>query len=1264
MICFLSPLIDSSRRHTVSSGPHFIFSLVVVSCRVILLTTVALHPAPEAPTLPYSLSCLQAVLAAFLLLLHCCTERTGPAGVQECPEARAGFLQRLLHTWSLPLLWRGFRAPLNHNDLWLLPNNLTSQVVVHNFESKKKTDKVKAGQPTKPFSVLPMLAKANFKDLSFVAVLELATLLCLQTSPMVMELMISSVRSGSENSLWHSCLYAALLFCLAVTTVLVMSQNLKHQFLIGMKLRTALTSALYKKSLRLSPDARRESTVGEVVNLMSADINSVVLLGQHINFLWGCPLLIALTTSSMYRVLGWPALVGVASLFLSTPLTLVTAKLISDLMKQKMTIKDKRLRIISEIISGIKVLKLWTWEPPFMEQVLDKRAEETKVMKKMAGLNAMVSFLWNIIPFIVGFVSFACYNTTGQQLKAEQAFVTLAYLNVMRFPMTMIGILIPWVMMTRVSLGRINKFLNHDELAPSPAEDLVGDRREALSITSGSFKWGVEEAACLHNVNISVAAGSLTAVVGRVGAGKSSLLSALLGDMIQCSGQVGRRGAAAYVAQQAWVQNSSLKENVLFCREEEEERYRAVLESCALGPDLVALPQGDLTLLGERGVSLSGGQKQRVSLARAVYSTADTVLMDDPLAAVDAHVGQQLFEQVIGPAGMLAGRTRVLVTHGVAFLPQCDHIVVLAEGRVTEQGSYKELVEREGEFAKFLVEFSTKQQETSNTKQPICSGKQGVSDKKTETNNKEQDSEPTEPLLKGKADDALCEDEGLETGRVKLSVYATYLRALGPWGCAASLLTLVLARASEAGSYWWLKIWTDSSGNMTDTSSDYMENLGVYGGLGFLQAALVMVFSTILALTTLRGSMQLHRDMLNRVMRSPMGFFDRTPLGRIVNRFGKDINACDDILPATIKQLLLRFMSLTSLVVVILTILPLMVLVVVPVAICFSLLQMFVVRSLRQLQRLDSVSRSPIYSHFSESLSGASTIRAYGREHEFVTKSEALVDRSQRCFYPAMVADQLLVVSLGLLGNLLTLASALLITYHSATSPGSVGLVLTSCLQIPQVLAEVVRHIAQLETNIVAVERISEYSSMEQEAAWQSEEKVEAGWPESGRVEVEGLGLSYSAGGQQVLSEVTCTIGAGERVGVVGRTGAGKSSLALALFRLVEADEGSIRIDGRDIAKMGLHDLRRKLTIIPQDPVLFAGSLRMNLDPSSCHTDLRLWEVLAKAHLGNWVSAQEAGLQHPVSIIISVSQQTKTQPTYITHINQSLNPLKSALSAT
>ena len=566
-----------------------------------------------------------------------------------------------------------------------------------------------------------------------------------------------------------------------------------------------------------------------------------------------------------------------------------------------------------------------------------------------------------------------------------------------------------------------------------------------------------------------------------------------------------------------------------------------------------------ISKVGERGVSLSGGQRARLGLARAVYAQADLYLLDDPLAAVDAHVGAHIFDKVIGPGGMLKDKARLLVTHSVAFLPQCDHIVVMEEGTMKEQGTYDELLNKEdGQLAR-LVEEHTLEEDQSQEKKANkeCTKKEIKMPEKGSSkvaDGQDKDGGVTEPLLGIDNDN----EEGVQTGRVGLGVYRTYVKALGARGCIASMVTLVLAMVAMAATDWWLKLWTDSKRNNTsdidgiydnnsvqklvlepnekpsDMSFDNMSNLAVYGSLGLAQSGMFMLYSLAIIFTGLRASKTLHRDMLSRLVRCPMVFFERTPLGRVINRFGKDIDACDSVLPETLKQLLMRILKLVTLSLIVVVILPNLLLVVLIVGGCFLLLQQCIVRSLRQLQRLDSVSRSPIYSHFSESVTGASTIRAFARSEDFTRKCEELVDLSQRCYYPSMLADQLLLVGLTTLANVVTLAAALVLP-SAAPSPGTVGLVLTSCLQLPPLMTDLMRFTAQLETNIVAVERIAEYSGLEQEPDGNSREgltAVSSHWPEKGRVEFKALTLKYKGASEPALQSVSCTIEASQKVGV------------------------------------------------------------------------------------------------------------------------------------
>ena len=1213
----------------------------------------------------FNLSLGHLVVTVLMLLLNCfadkITDEKFLSSRKPCPNYEASFLNKLYYIWAFPLMWRGFRNPLTMSDLWDISPKIASSNInpsfINTFEeavaklkknqafpSSKRDEHVKKRE----VSILPALMRVYGGSFLFGSVLKLCVDLLSVASPLIMKMMIEFVKTYNDNSAasqeqWKGYFYGALLFCTLSLQSVLQSQYFERMFVIGVKVRTVLVAALYKKSLRISSAAKKESTVGEIVNLMSVDVQKFMDILPYINVLWSSLLQIALATYFMYEELGWPAFVGVAILFVSMPLNGFLAGLMRKFQLQQMKLKDKRIKMMNEILGGIKVLKLYAWEPSFINQVNNVRNEEIKVMKKTAYFSAFMSFFWTTAPFMVGLGAFTAYlfANGGQVLDATKAFVTLSYLNLIRIPLAILPMMIAFLVQAKVSLDRVNKFMNNDELSDEAVLKETGDDgKDAIEISNGTFKWASDEPRVLSDVNLNIKKGSLTAVVGAVGCGKSSLISAILGEMEKESGSVTTRGNIAYVAQQAWIQNSTLKDNILFCKDFDQKKYTNTIDACALKTDLEILPAGDQTEIGEKGINLSGGQKQRVSLARAVYSESDLLLLDDPLSAVDSHVGKHIFENVIGPGGLLRDKTRVLVTHGITYLPKTDYIIVLKDGRISEQGTYQDLLEQKGEFATFMMEYMSEANDdvTDEIKEELNKQlgedfvNRTLSTQKSVVSATEDASELEKKPEKSTVGQKLIETENAETGSVKMAVYWYYIKCLGVVGTIAALIGQTLYSGSSVLVTYWITWWTsDTFGPSNETQYRDMY-LGVYGGLGIAQSIVVMSYTAILAITTLNASKVLHKKMLIRVLQSPMSFFDTTPLGRIVNRFAKDVDVCDQTLPQNLRSWLSQFANFIATIITIMTVIPIFIVVIIPVAVVFFFVQSFYVNTSRQLKRLESVSRSPIYSHFGESITGASTIRAFQKEKEFMLQSEDKVDHNQVAYYPGIMCNRWLAVWLELLGNIVTLGAAfIVIIAPDQFNPSQVGMVITYSLQITQTLTWLVRMTSDVETNIVGVERIKEYSEITQEAPWiYPDNRPEPKWPDSGKVEFTNYGLRYREGLELVVRDITATVRGGEKVGIVGRTGAGKSTLTVALFRLVEAAQGGIKIDGKSIADMGLHDLRSKLTIIPQDPVLFSGTLRMNLDPFSSYSDQQVWAALEQAHLKTFVTGLEAGLEHEV----------------------------------
>ena len=972
----------------------------------------------------------------------------------------------------------------------------------------------------------------------------------------------------------------------------------------------------------------------------------------------------------MYTELGYSIFAGIGVMITALPINGIIAMFARRLQLHQMKNKDKRIKTLNELLSGIKVIKLYAWEKSFLKNILDIRNVELKTMAKMAGLNAIVSFIWTAIPFLVALASFAAFvfSDGGQILDPKKAFVVLSYLNILRWPMTFFPILGSLLVQATASMQRINQFLNSDDVDPRAVQHNLASQH-ALSIKNGNFKWDSEDNLNLKNINILLKKGSLTAIIGKVGSGKSSLMSAFLGEMNKVSGKVNIMDNVAYVPQQAWMQNASVKDNILFGNELQQTYYEQILDVCALRTDCKMLAGGDLTEIGEKGINLSGGQKQRISLARAVYSQADMFLLDDPLSAVDAHVGQHIFDKVIGRDGILQDKTRVLVTNSITFLRMVDYIILMEDGEICEEGTFEELLDSGGHLSDFLVEKfnqnldeeeleevqdimdpkmvkTTLKEQISNVSEEITGSddskltrqmslKERLSRQKQKsmakliktlsvTEHERKDPKPT-----------LIEAESLQLGNVKLDVYKYYLTQLGWLGFLLFAINLLYKGSAVATDY-WLNVWTNNTLGDSAIPEKRDLYLGVYGGFGLAQALLGVAMNITLAISTLRASKIMHRNMLNQIIKSPMSFFDKTPLGRIINRFAKDIDVCDSTLPTNIRVWLSTIVTFLSTIVLIATVIPLFIAIIVPITAIFFVIQKVYVRTSRQLKRLQSVSQTPIYSHFSETLNGSSTIRAFKKQKEFIQLSEQKVDENQTCYYYTYMATRWSQILLENMGNVITFSAAMLaMAIRDSIDPSEVGLIILYALNVTLVLNWLVLQTSEIETNIVAVERIKEYTMVTQEASWDSQmiqDKSNEKWPpKDGRIRFEDYSMRYREGLDLVLDSVSFEVKGGERVGIVGRTGAGKSSLTMALFRLIEPSSGKILIDGVDISTLGLHDLRSQIIIIPQDPVLFSGSLRMNLDPFNDCTDEQIWSALKLSHLYDFIN----GLNEGISFLIS-----------------------------
>ncbi|KAL9928609.1 multidrug-Resistance like Protein 1 isoform 4-T6 [Glossina fuscipes fuscipes] len=1219
----------------------------------------------------------------------------------EIPENSASFLSRVTYQWFDGMALKGYRKPLEEKDLWDLRAQDSCKEIMPIFayywnKNVRKYYKLGAVQPKAQYkdgtvifdnphvkmgnkkgmaSIMPPIIRSFGGVFLFGSMMKLFCDILTFVQPQILRLIIAFVEDNANGETesqpeWKGILYSALLFLVAAAQTFILGQYFQRMFIVGLRIRTALINAIYRKALVISNTARKESTVGEIVNLMAVDAQRFMDLTTYLNMLWSAPLQIALALYFLWELLGPSVLAGLAVMIILIPLNGVIANRIKTYQIRQMKYKDDRVKLMNEVLSGIKVLKLYAWEPSFEKKVLEIRDKEIATLKSTAYLNASTSFLWSCAPFLVSLVTFATYVLIDENnvLDATKTFVSLSLFNILRFPLTMLPMLISNMVQTQVSVNRINKFMNSEELDPNNVQH-DSTKPHPLIIENGSFSWGDDEST-LKNINIEVKKNTLCAIVGTVGSGKSSILQSFLGEMDKISGTVNTVGSIAYVPQQAWIQNATFRENILFGKPYDRRRYNRVINACALKPDIDILSAGDLTEIGEKGINLSGGQKQRISLARAVYNNADIYLLDDPLSAVDSHVGKHIFEEVIGPGGILANKTRILVTHGITFLPQTDNIYVMKLGEISENGTYQDLLNKRGDFSDFLLQHIQEGNEEVENLDEIKLHLEGnlqseelkdrfqkaitlarteslsdavsvhsleststVRRRKLERESSEIsiNSINSRTKLNIEEQGKLIETEKSQTGGVEFAVYKHYIKSVGVFLSMATLLLNFIFQAFQIGSNLWLTRWSNDKRVEHDTSLRDMY-LGVYGAFGFGQAIFSYGISLFPYLGALNAATVLHQNLLLNILRMSLQFFDTTPVGRILSRFSKDLESVDQALPIIIDEGIYCAFEVLATIVVISISTPIFLVVIIPIAFLYYFAQRFYVATSRQLMRLESVSRSPIYSHFGETITGVSTIRAYAVQDRFIDESDNKVDKNQVCKYPSLIANRWLAIRLEMVGNLIILFASLFAVLGGQSNPGLVGLSVSYALQVTQTLNWLVRMSSDIETNIVAVERIKEYGETKQEAPWEVETlKLPRNWPNEGRVVFENFKVRYREGLDLVLKGISFTINGGEKVGIVGRTGAGKSSLTLSLFRIIEAAGGRILIDDVDISTLGLHTLRSRLTIIPQDPVLFSGSLRINLDPFEVKKDEEIWKALELSHLKVFVKTLPAGLNHEIS---------------------------------
>nr|XP_019009246.1 uncharacterized protein I206_05894 [Kwoniella pini CBS 10737]OCF48027.1 hypothetical protein I206_05894 [Kwoniella pini CBS 10737] len=1067
---------------------------------------------------------------------------------------------------------------------------------------------------------------------------------------------------------------AIALFAMQFIPSLLFYKADQVELIMSSQLKMALVDLISRKSMRLSGKAKNEMTNGRLITLVSSDCSIVAYAMTFFGTLFFDTFTIAAGVALLIYNLGYPALVGVAIVAVAGPAQWWMAKkfmVFSDRQEQH---TDKRVGLLTEVLNNVRAVKLYAYERFFGEKVSKIRRHELQNLRGKALSRAGLTAILNVIPTFAAILTFVTYGLTNHPLNAAVIFSGLQWFAIIRVPVALLPMTVAAIGDMAVSLGRIRRALKAEELVEklhieSDLEygiDVQADFRYDASpkhkndTKTGEGK-GAEEGKSSErkrsrkekraeakiekekdkkrkklgmpmdvdpdeddlDVPFSLT-GALVCVVGRVGTGKTTLLHGLINEVRKTAGHAKFGGRVSYVPQQAWVQSGTVRDNITFASREndvDQTRINETIFACALQSDIENWEYGDQTKVGEKGITLSGGQRQRLCLARAAYDHSEIVLLDDPLSAVDAAVGHHLLANCI-LKGPFADRTRILVTHHLDVLPRADLVLVLDrltehEGRIVQQGTYAELRHREGIFRSLMEEFGTiekLEKPTDNTDQleiELKSEPTSTQDR-TGQDTLEEEKKPEIPKKSNLEESKQFMDEERITGKVTWSTYLAYFRALNsPFYIAICAASLLLTQASSVGNSLFLGFWTGSSINGF-TQGEYM---GVYGGLGAAQAFFNFATVFSIALAGMRASFNLFNGGWSAVMRSPVAWHDQTPTGRIISRLSKDIRILDDQFTSISYQLLSNTLIIAGTMGLVIYTYPWLGFMFIPLGCAFYLCTAFYTRTSRELKRVESLIRSNWYTSFSEQLAGLAVIRAFDRQEDFQRRMQDGLNQEQ-VSVPIPICSDLNVLWLSVRLEALSQGIILMIgiigvVNRNHVSPERFGVVLTYALQSAYIFTLFVPLWAQFEQDMNCVERLNHYNALSSEALplLPSDPKSDE-WPNQGTIEFQQVSLRYRPELPLVLKDLTFSIQAGEKIGIIGRTGAGKSSVAQALFRTVEVESGKILVDGINLKDLGLETLRSRIAIIPQDAFLFAGTIRDNLDPTSSRSDAELNEAL------------------------------------------------------
>ncbi|XP_055617495.1 ATP-binding cassette sub-family C member 4-like isoform X2 [Toxorhynchites rutilus septentrionalis] len=1160
------------------------------------------------------------------------------------PYTRANFISKYFFWWLVGLLRVGLRRQIVTADIdEALPTHRSERIgsqfgefwqseVHREGQQKKKKKKSNEEEEKRPWKLLKVLFRIyGFGVLLFGGLYGILESTCRIIQPFLLGQLIlyfdqrrgvnarddddgddnggPRMSKGENISTEHPLIAPgqAYLYAGGIVLTVVLPLAIFHLYQlflleVGLKIRIGCCALIYRKVLQLSVAFSADGLTGRVINLISNDVSRFDYAVIFFHDLWKGPVELVIVSVLVHRLMGWPGLIGIVALLLFIPGQAWLGKRAASYRLRAALATDGRVNFVNEVLHGIMVVKMYVWEEPFEALVQKLRRNEIRALRGSAFIRSGL-FSLRIIPKVSIFLSLVTYVYAGNALTAVRVYMLVSFFSVINhsvvefWPLAVTSCAEAWV-----SMKRIEKFLLEDsELCrtSSPIKERTDAKMAISNVTAGwpssNFvlqlsKWVVQD-------------GETWIIVGQVGAGKSTLLNLVLGELIPTEGLISICGTVSICCQKPWIFEGTVRENIIFVEPFDEDRYNEVIKVCALKTDFELWPNSDSTIVGERGVSLSGGQKARVNLARAIYRIADVYLLDDPLSAVDAHVGKFIYEECISK--FLEDRTCILVTHQLQLLKGAEKTVVLRNGKIEGIGMYDEF----RNYARNVNCNKSSDKEELDNKIPING--------KTVCENSITDSHQQE----------MVEETQLD-GNVGCKVYVDFLKSVKSASFVVLVCVLLLAwQTSSTGTDYFVFIWVNWESNDQSTWTT-QQHILVYLGL-VVSTLLLSVNSFAFFEMCLRASLHLHSSLYKGVTRTAMYFFNVNSSGRVMNRFSKDIGLIDSSLPVVLIDSLHFFLELAGIVVIISLANYWLLIPTAVVGVVFYILRFIFLRSARNVKRVEAIARSPVLAHTSSTIEGLVTIRAFRAQRQMLLEFDCRQNRNSSAAFMFGAITRGFAFWLDLICALyIAMVVFSFLVLGQEILSGNVGLAITQVLNLIGMCNWGLRQTAELENQMTSVERVMEYAQLEREpdTTGQVVENVPIDWPQEGAVVFKDVFMRYTPNSEPVLKELSFDIEPKERIGIVGRTGAGKSSIIQALFRLAPIGgagrHGCIEIDRIDIGGVPLRRHRAAISIIPQDPVIFSGSLRNNLDPFGKVKEEQIWKTLEQraAHVDIFLS--------------------------------------------